>query len=66
MAKNYSELRKKYPGRFVVVLRRRVVADAPTVGKATAAARKAARKEHVPVDEALIEYVPMPGQAFAL
>lgn len=60
LADHYPDVEKRHAGRFVVVWRSNVVATGKTLKSATAAARRKA----VPVDDALIQYVPAKGETF--
>lgn len=57
-ADNYDRIRKQHAGRVVVVWKDRVAAT----GKTITGAREAAAKNDVPVDQALIEYIPAKGE----
>jgi hypothetical protein len=62
IAREYGDLRKAYSGQYVIVWRQRVRAH----GKALKSATAAAKKERVPLDEALVEFIPAVGQTLVL
>jgi hypothetical protein len=60
LADHYADVRKRHAGRFVVVWNAGIVATGKTLESAT----HAARRKDVPVDDALLQYVPSKGETF--
>lgn len=59
-ADHYPEVKRAHAGRFVVVWRADVVASGKTLKSATTAARR----KDIPVEDALLQYVPSKGETF--